>query len=347
MDETPEIPGLRSITLPTKPDCPIKYTFTNLSTSDEPPSETILIVFVNGLGLPQVSWQPTLQLLQADLVASPPLLSSPTNSNSNYAITAATYDRYGQGLSQPLHGAKPRPHDILDAVADLSAFLTSLKSLHLPDSHHKPPTRLFLVSHSLGAPLSRLFAQHHPGTLAALLILDSNMANNDFVSLFPDPDAPGSDFDPQRDLPADTTLDQLRAARDFARSMFHPAAPNAENLDRRTLPSLLPRSDGPVLIGDGGGKEKGRLILRVMGHDPQTFADESLKVWPRGLTERYVQPAWDEYNEGLLSIAGGDPAADGRKVVIAPHSGHFIQKNNPRFVADQVIEMVKMLCSGP
>ncbi|KAK7937387.1 uncharacterized protein PG986_014255 [Apiospora aurea] len=327
MDETPEIPGLRSMILPTKPDCPIKYTFTTLSTSDEPPSETILIVFVNGLGLPQVSWQPTLQLLQADLAVSPSPPSSPASS-SNYAITAATYDRYGQGLSQPEHGAKPRPHDILDAVADLSAFLNTLKSRHFPDGHHKTATRLFLTAHSLGAPLARLFAAHHPGALSALLILDSNMANNDFVSLFPDPD--------------------LRSARAFARSMFHPAAPNAENLDRSTLPSLLPRSDGPVLTGDDdGGKEKRRLLLRVAGHDPQTFADESLKLWPRGLTERYVQPAWDEYNEGLLSIAGGDPAADGRKVVIAPHSGHFIQKTNPQFVADQVLEVLKMLCGGP
>ncbi|KAK8022625.1 alpha/beta-hydrolase [Apiospora rasikravindrae] len=323
MDETPEIPGLRSMILPTKPDCPIKYTFTTLSASDEPPTETILIVFVNGLGLSQASWQPTLQLLQADLATSPSPLSPSASSSTRYTITATTYDRYAQGLSQPLAGAKPVPHDMLDAVADLSAFLTGLQSLH-----SKPPTRLFLASHSLGVPLARLFAEHHPGLVSALLILDSNMANNDFVSL-------GT-------CPPDTTLAQLRSARDFARSMFHPAAPNAENLDRSTLPALLPRSDGPVLIGNGRGK----MLLRVTGHDPETFADESLKVWPRGLTERYVQPAWDEYNEGLLAIAGGDPTADGRRVVIAPHSGHFIQRNNPRFVADQVLELLKMLCGG-
>ncbi|KAK8076127.1 hypothetical protein PG994_003399 [Apiospora phragmitis] len=306
MDEAPEISGLRSMTLSTKPDCPIKYTFTALGTSDKP-SKAILIVFVNGLGLPQASWQPTLQLLQTDLATSPsPLLSSA--GSSSYAVTAATYDRYGQGLSQPLHGAKPAPHDMLDAVEDLSAVIDGLKFLHhLPDNKTTTTTQLFLVAHSLGVPLSRLFAERHPGAVAALLALDSNMASNDFVSLFPDPDCDPA-FGPQRDLPADTTLEQLRSARAFARAMFHPAAPNAENLDRRTLPALLPRSDTPILIGGGGD---GKLFLRVAGHDPETFADESLKVWPRGLTERYVQPAWDEYNEGLLSIVGEDPNCKG------------------------------------
>lgn len=337
MDIAPELPGLRSITLPAKLDCPFKYTFTTLSTSGEPPSNnTVLIVFVNGLGLPQAAWHPTLQLLQADLAASLSPLSSAGGRN---VVHAVTYDRYGQGLSQPLHGAKPAPHDMLDAVSDLSAFLDGIKSLHLPDNKSTTPL-LFLVAHSIGVPLSRLFAERHPGTVAALLALDSNMANNDFVSLFPDPDSPT--FDPQRDLPADTTPAQLRAARQFARAMFHPSAPNAENLDRSTLPTLLPRSIGPVLVGDGRN-EDGKLLLQVAGHDPETFAEESLKVSPRGLTERYVQPAWEKYNEGLLSIVGTN---EGQKVVIAPRCGHFIQKNNPRFVADGVASMLKTLCGG-
>ncbi|KAK7960520.1 hypothetical protein PG996_011166 [Apiospora saccharicola] len=333
MDVAPEIPGLRSMTLPTKPDCPFKYTFTTVSTSDEPPSHTILVVFVNGLGLPQASWQPTLQLLQADLAASPSPLPLPST-GTKYVVHAVTYDRYGQGLSQPQHGAKPAPHDMLDAAQDLSAFIDGIKSGHLPGNKN---VRMFLVAHSIGVPLARLFIERYPGSVAALLALDSNMANNDFVSLFPDPESPS--FDPQRDLPSDTTLDQLRAARQFAQVMFHPAAPNGENLDRSTLPTLLPLRDGPVIVGDGDGK----LLLQVAGHDPETFAVESLKVSPRGLTERYVQPAWEKYNEGLLSIAG-EPT--GRKVIIAPGCGHFIQKNNPRFVADEVIAMLKTLCGG-
>ncbi|KAK7909162.1 alpha/beta-hydrolase [Apiospora marii] len=335
MDVAPEVPGLRSMNLSTKPDCPIKYTITTLNSSDEPQSNTILIVFINGLGLPQASWQPTLRLLQADLAAAS------SSAGTRYpGIHAVTYDRYGQGLSQPPHGAKPAPHDLLDAVSDLSAFLDGVKSFHLPENNS---TRLFLVAHSIGVPLSRLYAERHPGSVAALLVLDSNMANNDFVSLFPDPDTPS--FDPQRDLPPDTTPDQLRAARRFAQAMFHPSAPNGENLDRSTLPALLPLSDGPILIGDSSNEEgKPPLLLQVVGHDPETFAEESLKVSPRGLTERYVQPAWERYNEGLLAIGGA--AAGSRKVVIAPGCGHFIQKNNPRFVADEVIAMVKVLCDG-
>lgn len=340
MDVATEVPGLRSMNLPTKPDCPIKYTITTVSTSDEPASNTILVVFVNGLGLPQASWQPALQLLRADLASNSSSPLPPSSAGTRYLVYAVTYDRYGQGLSQPQDGAKPGPHDMLDAVEDLSAFLDGVKSLHLPGNK---PIRLFLVAHSIGVPLSRLYAERHPGAVAALLALDSNMANNDFVSIYPDPDSAG--FDPQRDLPSDTTPEQLRAARQFAQAMFHPTAPNGENLNRSTLPSLLPLSDGPVLIGDNGGSssDEGKLLLQVAGHDPETFAEESLKVSPRGLTERYVQPAWERYNEGLLSIAG-EPA--GRRVIVAPRCGHFIQKNNPRFVADEVIAMLKALCDG-
>ncbi|KAK8117850.1 uncharacterized protein PG998_006131 [Apiospora kogelbergensis] len=350
MDETPEIPDLRSMALPNKPDCPIKYTFRSLSPSNESLSEAILIVFVNGLGLPQSSWQPTLQLLRADLAGSPPPLPSPSSSTGGddsyaVAVTAATYDRYGQGLSQPLPpGAKPVSHDMLDAARDLTAFIDGVKSQHLTHlvSCGKP-IHLFLVAHSLGVPLARLYAEHHAAEapISALLVLDSNMANNDFVSLFPDPEDPG--FDPGRDLPADTSIEQLQSARAFARAMFHPAAPNGENLDRTALPALLPQSDGPVLLGDDN--TGGKLLLQVTGHDPETFAAESLKVWPRGLTERYVQPVWEKYNEGLLCIAGSEPAASGG-VVTAPNSGHFIQKNNPRFVADEVVALLRRICRG-
>ena len=124
MDEAPEVPDLRSMNLPTKPERPIKYTFRSLSPLNEPPSKAIHIVFVNGLGLPQSSRQSTLQLLQADFAREPSFLlpsplPSPDGGDSSHAVavTAATYDRYGQGFSQPLpDGAKPRTHDMLDAV---------------------------------------------------------------------------------------------------------------------------------------------------------------------------------------------------------------------------------------
>lgn len=322
----PEIPNLQSLGIPTKIDCPIKYTFTDLVAPAHDQHNAVLVVFVNGLGLPQAFWQPCLQLIQTHL-------DTLVKSSAGHGIFTTTYDRYGQGHSQPTGGAKPFTHDMLDAVKDLGVFLDVVKSHYLARFRS---VKLFFVAHSIGVPLARLFCQHHPGTLSAMLLLDSNMANSDFVSLYPD----DKNFS-QDNPPPECTLEQLRAARAFAQKMFHPSAPNAENLDRSTLPSLLPLSDGPRLRGAGRG---GTMLLRVVGHDPEAFIEESAKLVPRGLTEHYVQPAWHAYNNGLLKIAENDDSARAQ-VLFAPGCGHFIQRDNPAFVARQVMEMLKLLCT--
>ena len=295
----------------------IDLTETTATTSTSKP---ILVIFINGLVLPQALWTPTIELLK-------PLLSS-----STHPISALTYDRYGQGQSRPTDPTwKPEPHDLLSAVEELHGFISHITSKHFLT---QPPT-LFLASQSIGVPLARLYDQHHPGLISAHLFLDSNITNTDFISIYPDPDAP--DFNAST-LPSDTTIDDLRTMRDRTRKMFHPSVPNAEGLDRSNLAHLLPHSGRPALRAPHGKDP----FLTVVGHDPEAFAEEGFKLQgaPKGLNLQYMQPFWHAYNEGLCKLTDERRV---RGVVIAEGAGHFVQRDRPGLVAQEIKELVDKL----
>ena len=280
-------------------------------------SKPILIIFVNGLILPQSLWTPTIELLET-------LLSSSTHS-----ISALTYDRYGQGQSRPTDPTwKPEPHDLLFAVEELHSLISHISTKHFP---HQSPI-LFLISQSIGVPLARLYDQHHPGQISAHLFLDSNIANTDFISIYPDPDAP--DFNAST-LPSDTTINDLQTMRERTQKMFHPSVPNAEGLDRSNLAHLLPHADKPALHAPHGKTP----FVTVVGHDPEAFAEEGLKLQgaPKGLNLRFMQPFWHAYNDGLCKLTGERRV---KGVVIAEGAGHFVQRDNPRMVAQEIKEVV-------
>lgn len=221
-----------------------------------------LVLFINGLMLPQSGWEPAMMLISQDQSGSrrprPALLS---------------YDRFGQGLSDPdpADVDKPNGHDLTDVVRDLRDFLVEFSELKSPN---QPPWgqpgdhRLVFVCNSIGCPIARLFAQSCPGVVSAFVFLDSMMANTDFVSMFPDPDA--ADFD-KSSLPDDLTEEDIRKARKVYGQIFHPAVRNKEGLDRSNAAQLLPYSDKPQLQGPG---DRGPL-LTVVGHDWDFFAAEN------------------------------------------------------------------------
>ncbi|KAJ5832232.1 hypothetical protein N7474_000543 [Penicillium riverlandense] len=307
------------IQLATKPTAQISYGF------HEPVStpSTVLVVFLNGMGLPQASWAASITQLQEIRQSStiPALL---------------TYDRFGQGestdrdpqdkgSSDPTHG-----HDCLNVVKDLRQLITQVASEKLGVAD-VDSLSLVLVGNSIGCPLARLYAHEYPQTVAALLLLDSNIANTDFVSVFPDPDAEG--FNPDT-LPPDVTPDHLRATRTSVGKIFHPDVGSNEGLSRKNLPTLLPASDGPILKGPN---DHGPFVT-VVGHDFETFAEEATKIgWPKPVTMAYLNPFWHKYNEGLIKITEG---ARSKGPLQAPGSGHFIQKDNPAFVAQELDELL-------
>ena len=55
----------------------------------------------------------------------------------------------------------------------------------------------------------------------------------------------------------------------------------------------------------------------------------------------YNRP-WTEYNEGLLKLTEPERRSG---VLLAPGCGHFIQKDNPEFVANIVAELLRKVVS--
>jgi pimeloyl-ACP methyl ester carboxylesterase len=266
------------LTIPSKPTAPISYTL-YLGSGGATARETRLIVFVNGLGLPASSWVPSIAILHSNLKSYPPVL---------------TYDRYGQGLTtsrDPLDGGPGKEegygHDFLDVATDLHEIITgvAISKLGLNKADvDGGALHLLLIGASIRAPIVRLYAQQHPGSVAAAILLDSNIANVNYSDILPDPDVPI--FDPKTVVSDDCTLEQYRDARAKLVRMFDLAVKNPESLDRRNSPALLPFADAPKLVGPRGIGP----ILTVVGHDPETFAQMSLEMMgtPKSLSKKFT-----------------------------------------------------------
>jgi hypothetical protein len=51
-----------------------------------------------------------------------------------------------------------------------------------------------------------------------------------------------------------------------------------------------------------------------------------------------IHSAWHKYNEGLLNLSDPNRTTG---VIFAPNSAHFIQKDNPKFVATQLQNLLE------
>jgi pimeloyl-ACP methyl ester carboxylesterase len=258
-----------TVVLPNKPGARLAISTYAPSTPLSGSLSTTLVVFVNGLGMPRASW----------LSAASQLIASRTQAGKPLPPFLA-YDRYGQlgGESEPDPTdapGTPYGHDLNASVGDLHELL----KLEVPKlfggkgAVDVEKVSLVLVGNSIGTAIARLFAAAYPGTVEALLFLDPMIANTDFVSLYPDPDA--ADFDQAALEKNGLTVEQLRAARLVTHKMFHPSSPNAEKLDRRTAAALLPYADQPKLPNGPSGMAP---VLIVAGHDVETFAMQSEMV---------------------------------------------------------------------
>ncbi|KAK7751722.1 hypothetical protein SLS62_006383 [Diatrype stigma] len=350
--EERRIPELSRSTayLPRKPKTPLWF---GLARGRGKLAETHLVVFLNGLIGTQTVWDETVAKLLASWKAGESGAGGDATGPGHPALL--TYDRYGQGDS----GRDPTDdpefgHGLPEVVADLKDLVVEIWRQQLgfelpPEPPHLHPThppataaqqhsewlkrlpRLVFVANSIGCVVGRYFAQTYPGPVSALLFLDSNIANSDQVSLFPDPDAPG--FDPGA-LPDGVTVAALRETRAKYREMFHPSVRNPENLDRRGVAALLPHADEPHLVSFGSPPPGHGPWITVVGHDPARFADDcatgSLHC-PRALTNAYVNPAWARYNEGLTRLTGDAERRTGP--LVADRCGHFIQVDDPGLVA--------------
>ncbi|KAL4953270.1 alpha/beta-hydrolase [Aspergillus filifer] len=317
---------IKYISLSTKPTAKLSYTFhpptpTPQTTSKKPKPKT-LIVFLTGLGLPQTSWFPAITKLKETHPNLPSIL---------------TYDRYGQGQSDrdPADDAAKDPshgHDCLSVVTDLRQLITQVseENLGIPESE-TDSVQLVFVANSIGCAIARLYAQSYPYTVAGMVLLDSILANSDFVSIYPDPDA--GDFNPAS-LPAGISPDDIRSEREGVRRIFHPSVGSKEGLSRLNLATLLPHSSSPNLTGPNGSG----TWITVVGHDFEAFVEENAKMGRRReLTRKYVNPYWNRYNEGLVKIT---EEGRGKGPLIAQGAGHFVQRDRPDFVVQELCEIL-------
>jgi pimeloyl-ACP methyl ester carboxylesterase len=250
------------LTLATKPGASLRITTYRPTQDEGGPLAKTIVVFLNGLMLPRTSWLPVIdRLLRNRREAGLPIPS------------LICYDRYGQGDSDPDPtdpSGSPYGHDARVVIADLHQLLTQVCSSSPWDPLDE--TQLVFVCNSIGCPLARLYAAEHPLSVGGFIFLDSMMANSDFVSLLPDPDA--AHFEPDK-LPPEVSAEDLRHAREESRKNFHPAVPNRERFDRRNLAELLPDSDTPKLPTGPGDQPP---YLTVVGHDWDAFAQQAFTV---------------------------------------------------------------------
>ncbi|PQE14538.1 alpha beta-Hydrolase protein [Rutstroemia sp. NJR-2017a BBW] len=323
------MPSAIFLEIPTKPNAPISYTFYPPShTQGEPKPYQDLIVFVNGLGLPASFWNQSISILQSSLGNCPPIL---------------TFDRYGQGLTtarDPLDDGHGYGHDFMDAANDLHSIILVIAKAKLGLSEEDIESgklHLMITAASVGVPITRLYAQTHPGLISSLLFLNSNIANVNYSDFLPSPSSPN--FDPSLVTAPDCSLDHYIEARTNLAHMFDLHVKNAEAMDRRNGPRLLPYADKPTLVGaDGDGKGP---WLTVVGHDPlgEDGDAEEFKYEVYEPVSAYLVPSlliWDDgvlYNEGLTKIT--DVGRCG-SVKIAKGCGHFIQMDDAAFVAGEI-----------
>ena len=303
------------VALTHKPMASIHYSFARGGGKD-----SILVVFLNGLMTEKVTWLPVMSGIIRRRIGTAAGFPS-----------MLAYDRYGQGMSDDRdpadHGkAEGHGHDCKDAADDLHCLIDQVAQQQMGTKVEQ--LRLVLVGNSIGCAIARLYAQSHP--VAAVLFLDSIMANSNF-DFWPDPDAPGFD---ERELPRDVSVEVLREQRVKLKAIFHPSTINKEGLSRRDLATLLPYSDRPML-----GEEGRRPLVTVLGHDYEAFAAENLRTMgtPIGLSMKYANPKWHEYNQGLVeltdkSLSKGPTQAKG--------CGHFIQRDDPITVIDETLNLV-------
>ncbi|KAH8671056.1 Alpha/Beta hydrolase protein [Xylariales sp. PMI_506] len=269
-----------------------------------------VVIFVNGLGRPMAAWGAVLQRL-------------PTK------YTLIAYDRFGQGVSAPLPGDVPEAsRDAVAAARDLDELIRAVADqekldLTPPSSSSSPSRGIFLVAHSIGVGIARLFITNHSGIwVAGAVFLDPSPVNTDFVSLYP----------PPRDgEPADLT-----ETREATRRVFHPSMPNPERFNRKNFAELLPLAERPTLAGDP--------YVTLVSHDPLcAFGEQSEKMGIKSkYALKYVEPYWRNYNQKLLLSVSPEKRKGPLK---AEGADHFIQVCRPDTVAEEIVTLVTQATS--
>lgn len=256
-----------------------------------------LVVFVNGLRSSMKDWEG----ITAELVYRHP-----------HVYTLA-YDRWGVGGSDPIPPSRHGRNDLSTAAEDLGLVLKSISKRYTKLSPGK--TRLVLVGSSIGCSIIRYFLGRYSGGIPnvdAVVMLDSYLANSDFISLFP--------------AKRDDEPEALTRTRDIVMKIFGLEVKNNEGFDRTTAASFLPSAGLPPLPHNP--------YLVVVIHDSEYMVNEMVESM--GIDKKWyllcVDNAVVKYHQDMLEGL----SARG-KWVVAEKAGHFIHADRVDLVIDEII----------
>lgn len=257
------------IKLQTKPSARIGYSFVP-NTTHSPGRANRLLVFLGGIDVPRKLWQGTFTRL-AELARSkglelPPMLA---------------YDRYGVGQSDhdPSDAGKSPEgyHDVMEVKRDLRQLLIQIAHRKIGYAEHELNSlRIVFCAHSLGCCIARLYAMSFPGTVEALLLIDSAISSTPAMKFVPDPDIP-DDWETRRYLvPEGVTPEMCRQAIRITHKIPYSghALTTRERIHWTNMPQLLPFSYAPKLRGP----ENGLPLVTVVMNDSEISIRNISKV---------------------------------------------------------------------
>lgn len=257
------------IRLRTKPSARLSFSYVSQiadpSSTGRPSS---LIVFLSGIDSKRTVWKSVITSLQ-ELARDKGFLLPPM----------LLYDRYGLGMSDrdPADEGKRAElrHDVKDAMYDLRRLIAQIAEQKLGHQEAELDRLcIIFVGHSLGCCIGRLYAAEYPGTVEALLLMDSGISNKAFGDFVPDPDKP--EAFKRHVLPPDVSPEMCRdAIRKIRKSPYNfRAGLNREGIRWANLPKQLPFNDAPRLQGP----RKGLPLVTVMCSDLEYLARNTARV---------------------------------------------------------------------
>lgn len=223
------------------------------------------------------------------------------------------YDRAGYGWSDP--GPAPRTTD--EIVDELERLLRA--------AGLAPP--YVLVGHSFGGYTAQYFAKLYPREVAGVVLVDSS--HPDQAERLPQLPADRDQENETGDLVTFFNPDQIY--RYYPRSMWGPiiallTSPKAIRTEQRELRGFVMSG---AEVHEAGPMPSVPLVVVTRGK----------RVWPRDPLGNALERAWAEMQKDLAaSVPGG-------RQVIARHSGHMIQLQQPEVVAAAVRSVLEHYCS--
>lgn len=249
------------IRLPAKSSARLSYFFAPQATTAQRRRSQRLLIFLSGIDGSKAGWQATISRLAKLSRNLPPMLA---------------YDRYGIGDSDhdPSDvGKSPEEyHDAMDSMRDLRQLIIRIAEERLGYGEHElHQLRIVFCAHSLGCCIARLYSHQFPGTVEALLLVDSAIAGTRADKFTPDPDIPAEWEEGRHRLPKEATPQMCRRLIQGARNSVYSgnAIKTRERIKWSNMPQLLPFIDAPKLQGP----EPGLPLVTVLMNDP----DVSLK----------------------------------------------------------------------